>query len=649
MKRRLSVKFILRTAIIVVCGISVLGWMMTRSLGTEVRERADQEATHQVEAMLTVLQTVDTLSSQSVHSAMKVLRQEGERMGAPDIDKTVNLGDTPVPDLRFGRSSQVGNFALVDHLKQLTGCTATVFVKKGDQFVRVSTNVLKPDGSRAIGTVLDPGGRAYAAIQSGQSFYGVVDILGRPYMTGYEPLQNAARQTIGVWYVGFPLTAVGDLGPRISETKILEHGFIALLHSDGRVIFKPQQVTDDEIYQLLKKSAAEQWSTLSRPFDKWGYILLAAYPQSDVDTKLRGMETIIIACVILVSLIVVVAQYLLITRLVLYPVERLTSRMQNADLNTSLVEDRHDEIGVLAQAFDAFAHKIRETLVEVGHTTESVATASANLNATSERISGNSEETSAQVVSVSMAAHGVSHNLQTVATGADEMGASIREIAKNASEASRVASSAVTVAEAANTTIAKLGDSSAEIGQVIKVITSIAEQTNLLALNATIEAARAGEAGKGFAVVANEVKELAKATGKATEDIGHKIAAIQTDTKAAVDAIASIGKVINQVSDISAVIAAAVEEQHATTNEMLRNVTEAARSSGEISGNIKGVSEAAEGTSRGASETHIAAQELVQVSAQLRSLIAQFKISDSGNDSRASTSQTKSRAASGTA
>ena len=177
---------------------------------------------------------------------------------------------------------------------------------------------------------------------------------------------------------------------------------------------------------------------------------------------------------------------------------------------------------------------------------------------------------------VSKAAQQVSQNLQTVATGAEEMGVSIKDIAKNATEAAKVATSAVKVAETTTAIVSKLGESSTEIGQVIKVITSIAQQTNLLALNATIEAARAGEAGKGFAVVANEVKELAKETAKATEDISRKIEAIQTDTKAAVDAIASICGVINQINDISCTIATAVEEQNATTNEMSRNVSEAA-------------------------------------------------------------------------
>lgn len=129
---KLSVKFMLRTAVVVFFGISVLGWIMTRSLKAEVRTRADQAATDQVEAMLIVLQTVDILSSQSVRSAMSVLLQEGERIGVPEINRTTTLDGQPIPDLRLGQSSQTGSVALVDTLKRLTGCTATLFVKKGD-------------------------------------------------------------------------------------------------------------------------------------------------------------------------------------------------------------------------------------------------------------------------------------------------------------------------------------------------------------------------------------------------------------------------------------------------------------------------------------------------------------------------------------
>ncbi|HTS37741.1 MAG TPA: methyl-accepting chemotaxis protein [Candidatus Solibacter sp.] len=285
-----------------------------------------------------------------------------------------------------------------------------------------------------------------------------------------------------------------------------------------------------------------------------------------------------------------------------------------------------DEVGEAMTALNSMKNNLHSVVQSITDTAQHVASASEELSATSQQITANSTETSAQVGVVSQATQQISQNLQSVSTGAGEMTSTIQSIASNAHQAASIASSAVQTAQAANATVAKLGDSSAEIGEVIKVITSIAQQTNLLALNATIEAARAGEAGKGFAVVANEVKELAKQTAKATEDISRKITAIQTDTKGAVEAIASITGVIGQINDISGTIATAVEEQNATTNEMTRNVADAAKGSGEITRNIEGVAESARGTANSAQESEKAASDLAEMAVQLRGLVGQFKI-----------------------
>jgi methyl-accepting chemotaxis protein len=270
----------------------------------------------------------------------------------------------------------------------------------------------------------------------------------------------------------------------------------------------------------------------------------------------------------------------------------------------------------------AAADNLRNTLDTVSKNAQSLASASEELSVVAQQMSSNSEETAAQAGVVAGASEQVSKNVTTVASSAEEMSISVREIAKSASEAARVATSAVKVADDTNRTVTKLGESSIEIGKVIKVITSIAQQTNLLALNATIEAARAGEAGKGFAVVANEVKELAKQTAAATEDISQKIEAIQNDTKAAVGAISQIGQIIGQINDFQTTIASAVEEQAATTNEIARSAGEAARNSNEISGNIAGVSVAAKDTTEGANNTLSAAQELARLASELRSVVS---------------------------
>jgi methyl-accepting chemotaxis protein len=269
---------------------------------------------------------------------------------------------------------------------------------------------------------------------------------------------------------------------------------------------------------------------------------------------------------------------------------------------------------------------LKVTIDSVNKNAQALASAAEELTATSQQMSSNSEETATQSNVVAAASEQVSKNVATVATSAEEMSASVKEIAKNANEAAKVATEAVKVAEETNRTVTKLGASSIEIGKVIKVITSIAQQTNLLALNATIEAARAGEAGKGFAVVANEVKELAKQTAAATEDISQKIEAIQSDTKGAVTSISQIGKVIAQINDISNTIASAVEEQSATTNEIARNATEAAKGSSEISKNITQVSEAAKSTTEGANNTLTAATELAKLAGDLKGIVAKAMI-----------------------
>ena len=313
-------------------------------------------------------------------------------------------------------------------------------------------------------------------------------------------------------------------------------------------------------------------------------------------------------------------------------------KLAAGDLTAEIQNQYKGEFNRLKQAINTVSIQVRNAMQQIGHSTSALVASSEELNRVSQQMSSSADETAAQANVVSAASDQVSKNVQTVATGADEMGASIKEIAKNTAEATKVAIAAVKTAESTNQTIEKLGQSSAEIGQVIKVITSIAQQTNLLALNATIEAARAGEAGKGFAVVANEVKELAKETAKATEDISQKIEAIQTDTKGAVSAIAQISAVINQINDIQNTIASAVEEQSATTNEISRNLAEAAKGAVDITKNIGGVAEAARSTTAGAVDTQKSAQSLERMSAELQELVSQFKYDDQKNGSAVRTS-----------
>jgi methyl-accepting chemotaxis protein len=317
-----------------------------------------------------------------------------------------------------------------------------------------------------------------------------------------------------------------------------------------------------------------------------------------------------------------------VARLITKPLRTVSEVLEavaQGDLTRTANINSKDEVGTMARALDVATENMRQAVQTMAGSATTLSSSSEELSAVNNQIAANAEETSAQSGVVSVAAEQVSRNVQTVATGAEQMGASIREIAQNADEAARVAANAMQVAQTTNATVAKLGTSSAEIGNVVKVITSIAEQTNLLALNATIEAARAGEAGKGFAVVANEVKDLAQETAKATEDIGRRVEAIQADTRAAVEAIGDVSTIIGRINDYQTTIASAVEEQTATTNEMSRNVAEAATGSSEIASNISGVASAAQTTSSGVTQSQAAANELARLATELQQLVTQFR------------------------
>ena len=357
--------------------------------------------------------------------------------------------------------------------------------------------------------------------------------------------------------------------------------------------------------------------------------------QSEHTALTKGTRaTRIIVAICGTSLLILFLGSFILVRTISYALSRLTQMIHNIAEGEGDVTKRleaaggigNDELGEVSRLFNRFMDKLQEILRGVASHTDKLTAASQKLLEASQQITANSGETAVQSQSVSRATQQVSQNLESLSTGAGEMSVTVQSIATNANEAAKVAESAVSAAEAANATVAKLGQSGAEIGVVIKVITSIAQQTNLLALNATIEAARAGEAGKGFAVVANEVKELAKQTAKATEDISHKISTIQVGTKGAVEAIGTVSGVIHQINSISATIAAAVEEQSATTQEMTRNSSEAANGAAEISVSIKEVAQAAEGTLARAQESQKSAQELASIAIELSRLMRQFKI-----------------------
>ncbi|MBB3045194.1 methyl-accepting chemotaxis protein [Nocardioides soli] len=302
------------------------------------------------------------------------------------------------------------------------------------------------------------------------------------------------------------------------------------------------------------------------------------------------------------------------------------ARVADGDLTVRVSESGAREITEMNRSLNSTLDAFGKVMVLVRDFAQRLAGSSSALRGTAGAIAANVEGVAQQAEVVSSSAGDVSRNVGTVASGSEQMESAIREIAQSANAAAQVAGNAVGVAAATTETVGKLGASSQEIASVVKAITSIAEQTNLLALNATIEAARAGEAGKGFAVVAGEVKELAQETARATEDISRRVETIQSDTSGAVEAIGQISAVIAEINDFQMTIASAVEEQTATTNEMNRNVLEAANGSEGIASNISGIADAAAQTLAGVTDAERAAGELADMGAQLEEAVGRFRV-----------------------
>jgi len=375
----------------------------------------------------------------------------------------------------------------------------------------------------------------------------------------------------------------------------------------------------------------------------------ASQQLTDSITKIYG----VIATAIAIGSIIAI----LFTRSLIAPIKQCVEAMKQlaaGDLTIRVSLKRDDELGVLAESINTSISSIRETVTSVSASTTELNAAAHSLNQTAASQAAGAEQTNVQAntvaaageelatnsQSMSEAARQITESTTTVAAAVEEMSTSIQEVARNCAKESEIAHQADSQARQTRQLMTTLDDSARQIEKVVELINRIANQTNLLALNATIEAASAGEAGRGFAVVANEVKELARQSAAATEDIRQQVNLIQHNTTASVKAIDAVAEVIEQVSSISSSIAAAVEEQSATTSEIVRslhgvtsgtntlsaNVQSAASGATEVSRNIHGVSDAARESAKNAASLTVNASELTTVAQTLSSLVQKFKV-----------------------
>ena len=296
-------------------------------------------------------------------------------------------------------------------------------------------------------------------------------------------------------------------------------------------------------------------------------------------------------------------------------------------LDSSAKVEGSDEFGQISTSLDQLLMALRITISNLAEQIEGLRNASSRLDDSSRKMDATMDETSRRADAISSATRQVDSSVQDAVQGWEQMGLSIQKISASAQEAAHVAASAVDIAASTNEMVGKLGQNSAEIGEVIRLINSIAEQTNLLALNATIEAARAGEAGKGFAVVANEVKELAKETGVATEKINDKISTIQSDTTSALRELDQFVEIISQINERQASIAASVEEQTTTVSTISHNMKDIQQATGDIVTSIGDVTDSVQSASQVSGDSRKAAEQVSGLASQLQEVVEIYRAS----------------------
>ncbi len=496
---------------------------------------------------------------------------------------------------------------------------------------------------------------------------------GKPVFIITAPVKNKEAVS-GVLLGEISLEAVGKafIEPvkigKSGVTYIFNEKGLVLSHTDKKKHVFKTNLTD---FDFGRKMLAEKNGQITYEYEGnvrynvykhskiTGWFLCVAADHGEMLASVRKAGYVNVGITVAVIAFLLTAMWFMTGRLMIRPISKIVDGLKDiaegeGDLTSRLEIKNRDEIGELAGWFNVFMDKLQTLIKDISSNAETLGTSSEvlsnlsgqmssgadNMSGKSNTVAAAAEEMSTNINSVSSAMGETTDNVNLVSTATEEMSATINEIAQNSEKARSMTGEAVTQAKTASEKVNELGIAAQEIGKVTETITEISEQTNLLALNATIEAARAGDAGKGFAVVANEIKELARQTADATQEIKTNINGIQGTTAGTVTEIEQISKAINNVNEIVSTIATAVEEQSVTTREIAGNIAQASQGiqevnqstaqsstvSSEIAKDISDVNQEASEMSNSSSQVDLNAEELSGLADELKGMVNRFKV-----------------------